>query len=93
MKSLTFRLPPTNRWLKFMLNEVADHGCTHRRVLDDMHMVSTATTTAKEGFLAWNGAKVWYHGVGNWLVSGYAHDGRDADEVVARVLAKMLEDK
>lgn len=44
------------------------------------------------GFVVWNGAKVWYTGVGEWRVSGYAHDGSDTDEVVAKVIGQMMED-
>ena len=90
MKTVKFRLPPTNRWLEFMLSQVADPGCAHRRNLGYNDLVSRAMAAAKQGFLAWNGAKVWYIGVGNWYVSGYSADGRDTDAVVARVIGKLM---
>lgn len=92
MKDIVFRLPPTNRWLKFMLGLQSDRMKEYLRD-DNTELLSHWHKLAKDGFLVWNHAKVWYLGIGTWRIGGYAQDGSDADAVMAKVLGKMLEVK
>lgn len=90
MKNIVVRLPPTNRWLRFMLGLQSEYMAKYLQG-DTPNLQSHWHKAAKDGFLVWNHAKVWYLGVGVWRIGGYSHDGSDADEVMAKVLSKMLE--
>ena len=90
MKTIDFKLPPTNRWVRFMLTQVGEPPVA--RMTQHAALPSVALRVAKDGFLSWTGAKVWYLGVGNWRVGGYAYDGSDADAVLSRVLGEMFSD-
>lgn len=107
MKQATFRLPLGNKSQMFMARLMHvrwqhDRGLqwldlSTDRVLDILSNPGCVPSTRlervlRDGFVAWNGAKVWYTGVGKWRVSGYAHDGSDTDEVVAKVIGQMMED-